>query len=212
MINKEIKNRFLMVDLPKTFVKVPSIDCLLGDKLTAFAPHTIAIPFNVGKELEIIKQLNDIASLSKEFSDFCIVKQTYLKVSEIEIGFRGISADFKVCLVVTMQACLSIMSKGKILKEDYALYLNGIRRIKGHMIGYKYNPDIAVEQASIVLYMCCCIYADSEFNHNIDIQNYKSISKLPNELKSLFYLKKFNIKAFSNLCESLKLVSLHKLL
>ena len=42
------------------------MDCILGDKLTAFAPYTIGIPFGVDKELEIIKQLNDIACLFDE--------------------------------------------------------------------------------------------------------------------------------------------------
>ena len=80
------------------------------------------------------------------------------------------------------------------------------------MIGYKYNPDIAVEQASIVLYLVSCIFANSKFNKYIDVQSYKNISKLPDELKSLFYIKKLNLKAFSNLCESLKIVQVHEFL
>ncbi|MFA6681104.1 MAG: hypothetical protein WCS35_03650, partial [Sphaerochaeta sp.] len=42
---------------------VPSVNCILGDKLTAFAPHTTGIPFGVDKELEIIKQLYDVSVL-----------------------------------------------------------------------------------------------------------------------------------------------------
>lgn len=39
-IEKEVKNELLIVDGLKTMVTVPSPECILGDKLTAFAPHT----------------------------------------------------------------------------------------------------------------------------------------------------------------------------
>ena len=36
---------------------------ILGDKLTAFAPHTTGVPLGVGKSMEIAKQLFDAATL-----------------------------------------------------------------------------------------------------------------------------------------------------
>lgn len=39
------------------------MECLLGDKVTTFAPHTTGVQFNRDKELEIIKQLFDVATL-----------------------------------------------------------------------------------------------------------------------------------------------------
>lgn len=49
-------------------VTVPDIDSILGDKLTAFAPHTSGIPIDVGKNMEIMKQMYDISSLISEFN------------------------------------------------------------------------------------------------------------------------------------------------
>ena len=40
--NREIKTSFVEVEKPVT-VKIPSINCLLGDKLAAFAPSTIGV-------------------------------------------------------------------------------------------------------------------------------------------------------------------------
>ncbi len=40
---------------PQLQVLVPSIECILGDKLTAFAPHTIGVPLHANKDMEIIK-------------------------------------------------------------------------------------------------------------------------------------------------------------
>ena len=44
-------------------VQIPSVNCILGDKLTAFAPHTTGIPLNVGKDMEIMKQMYDVSIL-----------------------------------------------------------------------------------------------------------------------------------------------------
>lgn len=57
IIETPITSKFIKIDDNSTFVKVPVIDCLLGDKLTAFAPNTTGVPYNRGKEIEIIKQL-----------------------------------------------------------------------------------------------------------------------------------------------------------
>lgn len=212
VIEKEIINQFLKVGLPRISVKVPSVDCLLGDKLTAFAPSTIGIPFGINKELEIIKQLNDIACLFDELNDYHAVKSTYIKTAEIEIGFRGLKINYKECLKDSMSSCLCIMAKGMIQEKDYEVFLTGIRKVKGHMLGYRYNPDVAVDQASKVLYLCACLLVNHDFEKNIDFKNYKEIKKLPDELKSLFYLKKFNFNAFGYLCETIGLVDLKKLI
>ena len=41
-------------------VQTPTLEGLLGDKLAAFAPNTIGVPYGAGKSMEIIKQLFDI--------------------------------------------------------------------------------------------------------------------------------------------------------
>ena len=212
VIDKEIKNCLLITNEPTVTVKVPSTDSILGDKLTAFAPYTIGIPFNVDKDLEIIKQLNDIACLFDCFNDYEAVKSTYIQTAQLEIGFRGLNVDYKECLKDTMRSCLSIMSKGAILKNDYISFLAGIRKIRGHMIGYKYNPDIAADQAAKTLYLCSCLLSEGTFKRNIDVNSYKNITKLPNELKSLFYLRKFNSNAFAYVCEALQMVNLEELI
>ena len=46
----EIKNDLLLTDSTPITVTVPSPECILGDKLTAFAPHTTGVPFGIDKE------------------------------------------------------------------------------------------------------------------------------------------------------------------
>ncbi len=59
----EIRSSLLSIEARCTIILCPAMDCLLGDKLTAFAPHTTGIQFGKGKELEIAKQLFDVAAL-----------------------------------------------------------------------------------------------------------------------------------------------------
>lgn len=78
-------------------VCLPDKNCILGDKLTAFAPHTTGIPFGVDKELEIIKQLFDCWTLLQEMDDYKTVAEVYNKVSHIELGYRGLEKHPSDC-------------------------------------------------------------------------------------------------------------------
>ena len=44
-------------------VCMPTLNGITGDKLSAFAPTTIGIPYGKGKSMEIIKQLFDLGVL-----------------------------------------------------------------------------------------------------------------------------------------------------
>ena len=63
---KPIKALYIDTEDPVNYVQVLSIDGMLGDKLTAFAPDTCGIPYGVNKELEIIKQLYDVSRLFRQ--------------------------------------------------------------------------------------------------------------------------------------------------
>ena len=59
----EIRNDLLLTEPEYLLVKTPDINCILGDKLTAFAPHTTGIPLNVKKDMEVMKQMYDVGAL-----------------------------------------------------------------------------------------------------------------------------------------------------
>jgi len=46
VISKNIENELLITTFPTISVHIPNADCLLADKLAAFAPHTTGIPFH----------------------------------------------------------------------------------------------------------------------------------------------------------------------
>ncbi len=89
VVDREIRNDLLLTEPEYLLVKTPDINCILGDKLTAFAPHTTGIPLNVKKDMEVMKQMYDVGTLLDEFTDFDLVYDTYCKVAAEEISYGG---------------------------------------------------------------------------------------------------------------------------
>ena len=77
-----------MVNHPDVYVNIPNANCILADKLTAFAPYTTGIPYNIDKKMKIIKQLYDTAKLVEYIDDFSEVKSNYINIANNEIRYR----------------------------------------------------------------------------------------------------------------------------
>src|SRR5690606_30305065 len=69
-------------------VAIPSIESILGDKLTAFAPNTIGILYGKNKEQEIIKQLFDIGCLFDEVENVEEIALSFESIGKKEINYR----------------------------------------------------------------------------------------------------------------------------
>lgn len=108
LVQKEIQNDLLLTEPEYLTVSLPSANCILADKLTAFAPHTTGIPLNCGKDMEVMKQFYDVSSLLEIFTDFQQVGPTYGKIAQAEIAYRGIESNSKDCLWDTFEAALCI--------------------------------------------------------------------------------------------------------
>ena len=105
-IQKEIRNDLLLTEGENLFVEVPTADCILGDKLTAFAPHTTGVLLGTGMELEIAKQLFDTATLSDYVTDCDRFSRTYDTAVADETAFRGESWSKEDVLWDTIRACI----------------------------------------------------------------------------------------------------------
>lgn len=91
-----IESPLLKTDGEPIMVNLPSYQDLLGDKLTAFAPHTTGIPFFKGERncsMEINKQLFDIASLFDLTNDLTITTETFKKFAIVELSYRDLPMD-----------------------------------------------------------------------------------------------------------------------
>jgi len=92
VIEKLVKTKWIETE-KDTMVTMPSIDSITGDKLTAFAPNTIGIPYFKGKDkqpfaMEICKQLFDLSKLFENIQNMEVVAASFLVFAEHEIAYR----------------------------------------------------------------------------------------------------------------------------
>lgn len=152
-IQKPIKNELLLTKGEDLQVTIPDVNNILGDKLTAIAPHTTGIPFGIDKELEVIKQLFDCASLFDAMTDYQQVCAAYDRVVHTEIAYRGLSITPSDVLKDTINSCICIASRGATGEADYPYFKDGISRIRNHIIGNRFTGNIAGAYACKVLYL-----------------------------------------------------------
>lgn len=134
----KINSHFVETDDPYLEVNIPSIDEMLGDKLTAFAPKTIGILYERpnqirSKHVEIIKQLYDVSRLYDNIRNIETVKETYIKVANVQIKNRKLFLNYEDTLKDTIEACKLIITQNKkgednksyeILKKGYEGFKN----------------------------------------------------------------------------------------
>ena len=215
LLSKEIKTEFINVEGEPIYVKIPTIESLLGDKLTAFAPNTIGIkPFSqkengmiVDKRVETIKQFFDIATLFDAVSDFEEVKKGYINVANTELGYRNLNnLNYKNCLEDTFEAALSIISKGKYKPNDYVFYLDGIRKLGNFLINTRFSAETAYIQAAKVMYLCACFLVDETPKHiveNEELINSKYAKNINN-------IKKIDAESFNMAAKAIRLFEKYK--
>lgn len=201
-VKKEIQNDLLLTTGENLKVEVPTADCMLGDKLTAFAPHTTGILLGSDRELEIAKQLFDTATLADYLSDYALLAETYHTAVAEEISFRGESWSEEYVLRDTVRACVSIISRGAYDKDDYAEYLKGIKSLKNHILLHGYNTDVATWKACTVMYLASCLISGNPYKPIVNTDEYLSAILEGTEYKKLAYVRKQNPHAYACIVEA----------
>lgn len=140
-------------------VRVPSVDDILGDKLTAFAPNTTGIPYykrNKVCSVEIIKQLYDIARLFDRVEDLKITSESFRKIVRVEMAYRGID-DLESVYEDILQTCLLLATRGKEGVGNFDILQDGVKKIKSFIHTSNYYIDQAIVDSAKVAYVSTCI-------------------------------------------------------
>ena len=191
-------------------VSIPSINSITGDKLSAFAPKTIGIPYVSGKSMEIIKQLFDLGILFEHISDLKEVYDSYTNIAELESGFRKLKMSKEAFLDDSVMTSFLICQsgfKGCVNNDETKELKDGIKRVKSHIFGGKYSMLQAKEDASKVAFLAHMIKdgrLDDDLEeirksrNNLDkikrivlADNYHILNKLKNISPGSFYLWAF---------------------
>ena len=201
-IRKEIRNNLLRTEGDNLSVDIPSPECLLGDKLTAFAPHTTGILLGSGCELEIAKQLFDSAVLSGLLADYPLFSATYKTVVKEEAAYRGGTWSEADVLQDTVRACICIISRGTLFSDEYTEYLRGIKSLKNHVLLKNYNADVAVWHACLIMYLASCLLSGNTFVKIESPENYLFERLEGEQYKKLVYVRKMRPNAYAYLVEA----------
>jgi hypothetical protein len=142
-----VKTSFIEIDKPVK-VRMPVVDCLLGDKLTAFAPNTIGIHYASKSSMQIIKQLFDVGELFPAAEDIVLVRKSYKALAEAEIDYRGGKYTEEQAIEDTFRTGIAICGLGLkgVPKDKHAEILtDGIGKISSHLV----NTRFRIEEAKI---------------------------------------------------------------
>ena len=210
LIQRNIDNELLITEDPYLPVTVPSADCILGDKLTAFAPHTTGIPFGVDKELEIIKQMYDVASLTDICRSITDVRKSYLATVKSELQYRGLSVKPEDVLQDTIDAAVCVASRGAVNSQEYLYYINGIRRIVNFIYTEKFSGELAVLAACKVLFISACVLKNQQMPHITDVSSYFDAKIEDVRYKKLGILRKLDLSAYAYAVEAVRIINGNK--
>lgn len=160
-VERPITSPLLMSTGDPTKVTCPTLESLQGDKLTAFAPHTTGVQFNKAKDLEIIKQLFDVATLF----DYVIqvdgaisrVFEAHASVAARELQYRKLGTITPTdVLQDTFETSCMIGTFGKLgLLNEYKEILSGSSKLQA----YVYSGTFSFPKTIVCAAKVACLAA-----------------------------------------------------
>lgn len=154
---RPVSSRWVSMDGEALQVEMPSIDSILGDKLTAFAPHTTGVPYGRNKSLEIVKQMYDIGHLFDHVEDLEVISRTFQAVVDQEITYRGlpITGDQVLDDIIATSFMIGRTPKHHTQEEipKYSEIIRDIVQFRGYLMTGTYSLDHAVESAAKAAYL-----------------------------------------------------------
>lgn len=195
----------------ETNISLPTIDAITGDKLTAFAPNTVGIPYFKGKDqqpfsMEICKQLFDLSKLFERIENMEIVAQSFEAFAKKEIEYRRTEVSDltpEKVLQDTIETCVILAKKGSGSADEKSKFTElqkGIRAFgTGFLMTGNFRIDDAVPATARIAYLSAKIlnkqlapleyYNGQEVkNWNIENKNWNFLNRLKRQAdKSSFY-------------------------
>ena len=164
LVDLPVANAFIDSETPDVMVKVPDYNNLLSDKMTAFAPRTIGVPYTKGNNscgMEIIKQLYDIGHLFDKADDMPAINSTYRRIAEKELMYHNISCSVDDVLSDTMDNALSICFRCSHKGTDFETLLLGIKQVTNHIFSESFHIEKAILFAAKTYYLAASLMTQS---------------------------------------------------
>ena len=211
---REVRARFIEVERPVR-VRVPSADCLLGDKLSAFAPTTIGILYEpvhkkTGLPMEprpirVAKQLFDVGELFAASTNLEMVAKSYAIHFEHQKRYRGLDCSIEDALEDTLAAAYTLSQIGLKHGEENdrtTFFRDGIKALNTHLLGGGFNPVAAKTPAARAALVATILKAN-RFDRTLEqLQTVPTDTEVLRTLRidgrwqKLHTLRKTNLEAF----------------
>ena len=165
-IEISVESPWIQIQGEPTLVVTPSVNAIAGDKLTAFAPNSIGIPYQRGRSdmsMEIIKQLFDLDCLLLEVSNLSTVKASFAAIGRKEMVYRNSlpSLTLQSVLTDTVETALLLARRDRNRLEParshFSFLQTGIQRFNAFLISGGFNLEQAIEASAKVALLAACI-------------------------------------------------------
>ncbi|NOZ04376.1 MAG: nucleotidyl transferase AbiEii/AbiGii toxin family protein [FCB group bacterium] len=157
--DREVVHPLFSVKKPVS-VRVPSLNSITADKLTALAPETTGINFGKGKSLQLIKQLFDLGDLTLKDLQLTKVSKAYAEIAKKEISYCLRPVTVNEVLDDTINVAYLICQldlKGSIEDERTADIRQGIRQISSFITQQRFSLPEAKVAASRIAFLASVI-------------------------------------------------------
>lgn len=158
----EIKSKWIDTSAPWFRVTIPSVNSILGDKLTAFAPKTTGVPYwlkNPGKpdkRLEIIKQLYDVSLLINQCNNVSETCTVFKSLAMNQITYRKLNIGTDDIINDIFETALVLAKRDRNITEPEKLYFKdlqeGLKMFDNHLINTKFRIEDAITASAKTAY------------------------------------------------------------
>ena len=127
-------------------VAVPTVNSLLGDKLTAFAPGTIGILYHPLRKIDIVKQLFDVGVLFDAATDLNVVAEAYAATHAKQLLYRQAGFSIADTLNDSIEAGFhysQLELKGSTKTEQGLFLHDGVTALQNHLVNHPFRRDEA---------------------------------------------------------------------
>jgi len=215
--DKKIMNNWIKTSEPYQTVKIPDIDSILGDKLTAYAPTTIGVPYLRGSNsmsTEIIKQLFDISNLIDKTENIANIFKSFENTTKNQLEYRELSISLEDVYKDIFNTSLIIAKKEKNkggMDTTYYNYLHeGIKNIN-YFLSTGFFRDDEATIASAKATWITSIFKTQEFNAFVrynKAMNNTDLIIINLDFNFLNKLKRYNPEAFYYWYKTLEILNL----
>ena len=147
-------------------VRIPTIDNLLADKLTAFAPNTIGQEYGDTHPEKIAKHFFDIGELFDHAESMHVIRDVYHRIASAEINYRRNERglDVSQCLddtIETARLVAGLAIDQQLHPDNSPVLRRGIDQLSGHLIGIAFGPRDAAVATAKAAYLAAAIKHDN---------------------------------------------------